>query len=140
MKSGKQSTLLVVAAVIRKDNKYLIAQRKADSRSAPSKWEFPGGKVEFREDPEAALVRELKEELGITISGLRLFEVTSSVNALGSYYPHVVMITYLAEWTGGDLSLLDCQDVRLASLEELESADLIEGDARIVRALKLRRL
>jgi 8-oxo-dGTP diphosphatase len=58
---------LVVAAVIeRSDRRILICQRRRDDTS-PLKWEFPGGKVESGETPEAALGRELREELAVTL-------------------------------------------------------------------------
>ena len=57
----------VVAAVIeRSDRRLLIGQRRRNDTS-PLKWEFPGGKVEEGETPEAALARELREELGATL-------------------------------------------------------------------------
>jgi 8-oxo-dGTP diphosphatase len=57
----------VVAAVIeRSDRRLLIGQRRKDD-SSPLKWEFPGGKVRDGESPEAALARELQEELGVTL-------------------------------------------------------------------------
>lgn len=58
---------IVVAAVIeRSDRRLLIGQRRKDDTS-PLKWEFPGGKVRDGEAPEAALARELQEELGVTL-------------------------------------------------------------------------
>jgi 8-oxo-dGTP diphosphatase len=58
---------VVVAAVIeRSDRRFLIGQRRRNDTS-PLKWEFPGGKVEEGEAPEAALARELREELGVTL-------------------------------------------------------------------------
>jgi len=58
---------VVVAAVIeRVDHRLLIGQRRSTDTS-PLKWEFPGGKVEVGEAPEAALARELREELGATL-------------------------------------------------------------------------
>ena len=58
---------VVVAAVIeRADRRLLIGQRRSTD-SSPLKWEFPGGKVEPGEEPEAALARELREELGATL-------------------------------------------------------------------------
>ncbi len=58
----------VVAAVIeREDRRLLIGQRRKNDTS-PLKWEFPGGKVREGEDAEAALARELREELGVTLA------------------------------------------------------------------------
>lgn len=58
----------VVAAVIeREDRRLLIGQRRRED-SSPLKWEFPGGKVRDGESPEAALARELSEELGVTLT------------------------------------------------------------------------
>jgi 8-oxo-dGTP diphosphatase len=57
----------VVAAIIeRGDRRLLIGQRRRNDTS-PLKWEFPGGKVEDGEEPETALARELREELGVTL-------------------------------------------------------------------------
>jgi 8-oxo-dGTP diphosphatase len=60
--------IVVVAAVIeREDRRLLIGQRRKND-SSPLKWEFPGGKVQDGESPEAALARELREELGVTLT------------------------------------------------------------------------
>jgi 8-oxo-dGTP diphosphatase len=60
--------IVVVAAVIeRADRRLLIGQRRKEDTS-PLKWEFPGGKMEQGESPETALARELKEELGVTLT------------------------------------------------------------------------
>ena len=59
--------LTVVAAIIESDGKLLVCQRRKDAAFA-LKWEFPGGKVKQRESPEAALARELREELGVEVA------------------------------------------------------------------------
>jgi 8-oxo-dGTP diphosphatase len=59
-------TTVVAAVIEREDRRLLIGQRRRDD-SSPLKWEFPGGKVEEGETPEAALARELREELGATL-------------------------------------------------------------------------
>jgi 8-oxo-dGTP diphosphatase len=56
----------VVAAVIERDGRVLVAQRPPD-KHYPLQWEFPGGKVEPGESPQAALAREIREELGVEI-------------------------------------------------------------------------
>lgn len=61
------SPTTVVGAIITKDDKVFAARRNPE-RSAGGLWEFPGGKIEPDEDPEAALRRELNEELGIVVS------------------------------------------------------------------------
>ncbi|MFJ5870631.1 (deoxy)nucleoside triphosphate pyrophosphohydrolase [Dietzia kunjamensis] len=57
----------VVAAVFFRDGE-VLACRRAPGKSAEGKWEFPGGKIDHNETPEIALVREIREELGISIS------------------------------------------------------------------------
>jgi 8-oxo-dGTP diphosphatase len=66
--------LFVVAALIERRGRVLLAQRRAD-QSFPSTWEFPGGKVESGEAPVAALVREIREELGCTVRVKEAVEV-----------------------------------------------------------------
>jgi len=58
--------VVVTAVIERADRRLLIGQRRRQDTS-PLKWEFPGGKVEAGEAPEAALARELREELGVTL-------------------------------------------------------------------------
>ncbi len=66
----------VVAAVIRRGSKVLLASRPADK--PPAGWEFPGGKIEPGETVEAALVRELSEELAVRVVPGRLLAVVPS--------------------------------------------------------------
>lgn len=63
-KPRKGHWIPVVAGFLKKDGKILVGQRP-ENNSLPGQWEFPGGKIESGESPEAALARELEEELGI---------------------------------------------------------------------------
>jgi 8-oxo-dGTP diphosphatase len=60
--------IVVVAAVIERADRRLLIGRRRKEDTSPLKWEFPGGKMEAGESPESALARELKEELGVTLT------------------------------------------------------------------------
>jgi 8-oxo-dGTP diphosphatase len=59
--------ITVVAAVIERGDRRLLIGQRRNNDTSPLKWEFPGGKVRDGESPEAALARELREELGVTL-------------------------------------------------------------------------
>ena len=92
-------TVLVVAvALIDPDGRVLIAQRP-EGKQLASLWEFPGGKVEPGERPEQALIRELKEELGIDVNEACLAPFVFASHAYDSF--HLLMPLYLCRrWSG----------------------------------------
>jgi 8-oxo-dGTP diphosphatase len=92
-------TVLVVAvALIDPDGRVLIAQRP-EGKQLAGLWEFPGGKVEPGERPEQALIRELKEELGIDVTEACLAPFVFASHAYESF--HLLMPLYLCRrWSG----------------------------------------
>lgn len=92
-------TVLVVAvALIDIDGRVLIAQRP-EGKQLAGLWEFPGGKVEPGERPEAALIRELKEELDIDVNAACLAPFVFASHAYDSF--HLLMPLYLCRrWSG----------------------------------------
>ncbi len=92
-------TVLVVAvALIDVDSRVLIAQRP-EGKALAGLWEFPGGKVEAGERPEAALIRELHEELGIDVNEACLAPFVFASHAYESF--HLLMPLYLCRrWSG----------------------------------------
>ncbi len=92
-------TVLVVAvALIDADGRVLIAKRP-EGKQLAGLWEFPGGKVESGERPEAALIRELREELGIEVSQSCLAPFVFASHAYESF--HLLMPLYLCRrWNG----------------------------------------
>jgi 8-oxo-dGTP diphosphatase len=92
-------TVLVVAvALIDVDGRVLIA-RRPEGKQLAGLWEFPGGKVEPGERPEAALIRELREELGIEVSESCLSPFVFASHAYESF--HLLMPLYLCRrWEG----------------------------------------
>ncbi len=93
------SMLLVVAcALVDADRRVLIAQRPADKQLG-GLWEFPGGKLEEGESPEAALIRELDEELGISTEEACLAPLTFASHSYEKF--HLLMPLYVCrKWQG----------------------------------------
>ena len=108
--------LVVAAALINPEGRILLAQRPQGKPMA-GLWEFPGGKVDPGETPEAALVRELKEELQITVDPGTLRPITFASHSYENF--HLLMPLYACrEWLGS------VQSAEVQSLEWVRAADL----------------
>jgi mutator protein MutT len=118
----------VVAAVIERDGLVLIAQRKQGGQHA-LKWEFPGGKVEVGEAPEAAVVRELKEELGVTahVDG----EIARYEYQYSGRMP-ILLIFYRVTQFEGEARNLDFEQIAWVAGARLREYDFLEGDAEFI--------
>jgi 8-oxo-dGTP diphosphatase len=98
MSDAKPLLLVAAAALIDVDGRVLICQRPQGKHLA-GLWEFPGGKVEPGETPEACLIRELHEELGIEVTEACLAPFVFASHALESF--HLMMTLYLVRrWSG----------------------------------------
>ncbi|MCX5514484.1 8-oxo-dGTP diphosphatase MutT [Kaistia algarum] len=90
--------LVVACALVDADNRILIAQRP-EGKALAGLWEFPGGKVDPGERPEDALIRELREELGIETKTACLAPLTFASHAYPEF--HLLMPLYVCRrWTG----------------------------------------
>jgi 8-oxo-dGTP diphosphatase len=90
--------LVVACALVDADRRVLIAQRP-EGKSMAGLWEFPGGKVEHGETPEAALIRELDEELGISTKTACLAPLTFASHSYDNF--HLLMPLYVCrKWQG----------------------------------------
>lgn len=128
--------LLVTAAIIKKDGAYLLTQRPPDKHNG-NRWEFPGGKVDFGEEPRDCLAREIKEELGITITVGELFDVSSHVY---QEEKHVILLAFLCNYGSGIIQKHDIQNYAWVSPKEFSSYDITEADRPfIARLLSLHR-
>jgi len=120
----------VTAAIIRKDNRFLCAQRK-DSSDQGGKWEFPGGKIEIGETPEICLERELHEEFNIQAKcGEFLYENTHD------YGDKIVNLkAYFIESTQGHFQLLVHKNIKWLNCDTILELDWAEADLPIVHKL-----
>lgn len=123
-------TLNVVAAIIKKNNKILATKRGYGEFI--DMWEFPGGKIESDETKEEALVREIKEELDCTI------KPTKFALDLEYQYPtfYLKMSCYEAIIDDGTPKLLEHNDAKWISRQELDSLNWIPADVQIIDYLK----
>jgi len=123
-------TVDVVAAIIRDNQKILITQR-FDNVHLPGLWEFPGGKVEPDESLTAALEREIREELGVTILvGDEFFSVVHD------YTPKSVRLHFFnCAIIDGEPHPLEVADMRWVQPEELGQFEFPPADADLIAIL-----
>ena len=126
----KKKTIKVVAAIIRKDSKVLATQRGYGDYK--DWWEFPGGKIEPGETPEAALAREIKEELDSEIA------VEQYLTTVEHDYPefHLSMDCYWCEVKSGKLTLLEHEAAKWLPLGNLRQVNWLPADVKVVEAIE----
>ena len=120
----------VVAAIIKKNNKYLIAQRNRNKHMG-LKWEFPGGKVDNNETFEEALAREIKEELSIDINIHKKFTEEKYKDTKID----VILHYYLCSEKSGTLKLNEHENIAWVEKKEFNNYDFAEGDGNILDLL-----
>jgi 8-oxo-dGTP diphosphatase len=122
--------ITVTAAILVKDSTVCIAKRKA-SGQLPGKWEFPGGKIEENETPEACLKRELREELDIKAAVGDFMDESTYQYDFGV----VRVLFYRVFWDDTPLVSKDHQEVRWVPLHELKGYDFAPADIAFVEKL-----
>jgi 8-oxo-dGTP diphosphatase len=123
----------VVAAVIeRSDRRLLIGQRRRGD-SSPLKWEFPGGKMEKGETPEAALARELKEELGATLR--KSVAIGRIVHKYANTPEELEILFFAAEISDGELVPRTFEKVTWVLPRELGEYDFLAANTGLVANL-----
>lgn len=120
-------TLLVVAGVVSRGGRIMLCQRRPEAHNG-LKWEFPGGKLEAGEAPEAALRRELGEELGIDV------KVGRVIDAVYHRYPDrdVLLLLYDCEILRGEPRTVDCNAIEWASPDDVLKYDFAGADRAFV--------
>ena len=123
----------VVAALIWDGNRFMICQRPAH-KARGLLWEFVGGKTEEGEDSEEALIRECREELDITV------EVDDVFMDVVHQYPDLLvnLILYNCKIASGTPKLLEHNDLRWITVDEIDQYEFCPADVEILEELKRR--
>ncbi|MBF7150838.1 (deoxy)nucleoside triphosphate pyrophosphohydrolase [Bacillus toyonensis] len=121
----------VVGAVIFNENNDILCAQRSPTMSLPNYWEFPGGKVNRGEEPQAALVREIKEELDCTIT------VGGKVEEVEYEYENIIvhLTTYKARIVLGTPSALEHAELKWTSIKNLKYLEWAPADIPTVEAL-----
>ena len=119
----------VVAALIEKDGKVLIAKRLTGDSNVFGKWEFPGGKVELNEDELTAIEREIFEEFEIKIKAKEFL-----INNVCEYPTKTVDLRlYSCDYVSGEFKLHDHSEYNWVSRKELLTYDLAPADIPLAK-------
>jgi 8-oxo-dGTP diphosphatase len=125
-------TLVVACALIDADSRVLIAQRP-EGKQLAGLWEFPGGKLEPNERPEAALIRELAEELGITVQEACLAPLTFASYAYENF--HLLMPLYICRKWEGTVTAREHQQIAWVRANRLRDYPMPPADIPLIAHL-----
>lgn len=125
--------LVVAAALIDSDGRVLLAQRPK-GKALADLWEFPGGKMDLGEAPEDALIRELREELGIAVKAACLAPLTFASHAYDDF--HLLMPLYVCRRWEGFVQPLDGQALKWVRPRDLRSYPMPPADAPLIPYLQ----
>jgi 8-oxo-dGTP diphosphatase len=121
--------LVAACALIDADGRVLIAQRPAGKAMA-GLWEFPGGKVDPGERPEDALIRELKEELGIVVNEACLAPLTFASHTYEDF--HLLMPLYVCRRWKGMVAALEGQELKWVKPNRLRDHPMPPADLPLI--------
>lgn len=124
--------IIVVAALIKKEDKILIAKRSTGDKNVLGKWEFPGGKVEKDEDEKVAIEREIKEEFELKIKAEKYI-----TNNICNYPTKVVDLRlYRCKYISGDFKLHDHSEYVWVDANNILDYDLAPADIPLAKYIK----
>src|SRR5580700_9318325 len=129
--------VVVTAIIERRDRRFRIGQRRRDDTS-PLKWEFPGGKIEEGETPEAALARELLEELGVTLE--KCAEIGRTRHKYSSAAEELEIRFYAASIKEGNITANEFEQIVWALPKELGNYDFLAANSQLIAQLATGRI
>ena len=129
--------MTVAAAVVVREGRVLLTRRKSGDRFE-GQWEFPGGKVDFGEAPDRALLRELQEEIGVEGRILAPYQFAYHEYERKAGDPRgplrVLLLFFLAAVVG-EPQALEVAECRWVPVEEISKMDILKGDGPVIERL-----
>lgn len=125
--------LVVACALINEYGKVLINERPVGKDYA-GYWEFPGGKVDEGETPEEAIIRELKEEINIDVTGSCLAPLSFTEKQYDNYY--VVVLLYVCRRWNGHIIPMEEQELAWVNPKEINNFNLLPADKSFFASLR----
>ncbi|WP_079639348.1 (deoxy)nucleoside triphosphate pyrophosphohydrolase [Sphingopyxis flava] len=132
-KSPQNCLIVVAVALVDKDGRLLVQQRP-EGKPMAGLWEFPGGKIEPGETPEAALVRELREELAIDVEAACLAPACFASDALDG--SHLLLLLYVCRKWQGAPEPIDASALRWVRPVELHGLAMPPADKPLIGLLE----
>lgn len=129
----KPLVLVAAAALVDIDNRVLIA-RRPEGKAMAGLWEFPGGKIEPGETPEATLIRELDEELGIEVCDTCLAPLTFASHSYDTF--HLLMPLFLCRNWEGEIRPTEHSEVKWVRAMRLADYPMPEADLPLIPPLR----
>ncbi|MGH6736776.1 MAG: 8-oxo-dGTP diphosphatase MutT [Methyloceanibacter sp.] len=126
VKEPKHPVVLVAACALVDEGGRVLITRRPEGKPLAGLWEFPGGKVEADELPETALIRELKEELGIDVAAANLGPLTFVSHSYPEF--HLLMPVYVCRHWQGAVKANEGQEISWVSPEALAGYDMPPAD------------
>ncbi len=126
--------LFVVAVALTNQAGEILMQKRSVGRQMAGLWEFPGGKVEAGESPESALVRELREELGIEVDARNLVPLTFASEPLGD--KNLLLLLYRCRHWRGEPEALDAEALLWLLPQNMDDYPMPPADRPLVLALQ----
>lgn len=127
--AGIKLTLVVACALVDADGRVLLAQRPP-GKALAGLWEFPGGKVEPGEGPEATLIRELKEEIGITVKESCLAPLAFASHAYDDF--HLLMPLYICRRWEDQVIAREGQNLAWVRVNKLRDYEMPPADIPLI--------
>ncbi len=125
--------LVVAVLLVDAENRVLLAQRP-EGKSMAGLWEFPGGKIEDGESPEAALIRELEEELGIQTDANCLAPLTFASHAYDDF--QLLMPLYICRKWQGFVTPQEGQSVKWVRIRDLRQYEMPPADLPLIAMIE----